>query len=159
MGGTILWRASRRRFTPVTLVAPMFGIALPMPSFLTHRILDRAEKRPAIRDGYALGTGRWRAHPFGINRLTHSAERYRRSLRFHADDPAILVGGPTYHWVREGIHAGRSILSLASTITTPILLLQAGDSLGGQPFAGSLLRGNGAGGSSVRGADDQRGAP
>ena len=29
--------------------------------------------------------------------------------------------------MREGIHAGRNILSLASTITTPLLLLQAGE--------------------------------
>ena len=80
-----------------------------------------------MREGYALGTGRWRAHPFGINRLTHSHERYRRSLRFYADDPAIRVGGPTYHWVREGIHAGRNILSQVDNITTPLLVLQASE--------------------------------
>ncbi|CAG8947846.1 unnamed protein product [Penicillium salamii] len=64
---------------------------------------------------------------FGINRLTHSTERYRRNLRFYADDPAIRVGGPTYHWVREGIHAGRNIISQVDKITTPLLLLQASD--------------------------------
>ena len=45
-------------------------------------------------------------------------ERYRRNLRFYADDPAIRVGGPTYHWVREGIHAGRNIISQVDKITT-----------------------------------------
>ncbi|BAN96807.1 lysophospholipase [Plautia stali symbiont] len=81
----------------------------------------------ALRDGYALGTGRWRASPFGINRLTHSRERYRRNLLFYADDPAIRVGGPTYHWVREGIQAGRHIFNQVAHITTPILLLQASE--------------------------------
>lgn len=130
MGGAVLTLFLARQpqaFHAVALAAPMFGIALPLPEWMAHRILDWAEKRPALREGYALGTGRWRAHPFGINRLTHSQERYRRSLRFYADDPAIRVGGPTYHWVREGIYAGRNIISKAATITTPLLMLQAGD--------------------------------
>jgi lysophospholipase len=80
-----------------------------------------------MRDGYALGTGRWRARPFSLNELTHSRERYKRNLRFYADDPAIRVGGPTYHWVREGIQAGQNVLKKAAAITTPLLLLQAGD--------------------------------
>ncbi len=83
MGGAILTLFLARQpqaFHAVTLVAPMFGIALLMPAFLANRILDWAEKRPAMRNGYSL------------------------------------------HWVREGIHAGRNILSLANTITTPILL-------------------------------------
>ena len=130
MGGAIvaLFLARQpRAFHAAVLCAPMFGIVLPLPPFLAHRILDWAEKRPALRDGYALGTGRWRAHPFGINRLTHSRERYRRNLRFYADDPAIRVGGPTYHWVREGVQAGRNIMRQAANITTPLLLLQASE--------------------------------
>ncbi len=114
-------------FQAAVLCAPMLGIVLPLPPFLAHRILDWTEKHPALRDGYALGTGRWRAHPFGLNRLTHSRERYRRNLRFYADEPAIRVGGPTYHWVREGVQAGRDIISQVAKITTPLLLLQASD--------------------------------
>lgn len=130
MGGAILalfLARQPRAFHAVALSAPMFGITLPLPPFLAHRILDWAEKMPALRDGYALGTGRWRAHPFGINQLTHSRERYRRNLRFYADDPAIRVGGPTYHWVREGVQAGRNIISQVNNITTPMLLMQASE--------------------------------
>lgn len=129
MGGAILTLMLARHpqaFDAVVLSSPMFGIYLPMPSWMASRILDWAEKRPTLRDGYALGTGKWRARPFGINELTHSRERYRRNLRFYADDPGLRVGGPTYHWVREGVLAGQNILSLAATIATPILLLQAG---------------------------------
>ena len=130
MGGAILTLLLARNptaFNAAVLASPMFGIYLPMPAWMAHRILEWVEKRPAIRDSYALGTGRWRAHPFGMNQLTHSRERYRRNLRFYADDPAIRVGGPTWHWVREGIQAGQNILGKAATITTPLLLLQAGD--------------------------------
>lgn len=129
MGGAILTLMLARQpeaFDAVALASPMFGIFLPMPVWMANRILAWAEKRPALRDGYAIGTGKWRARPFGINELTHSRERYRRNLRFYADDPGLRVGGPTYHWVREGMSAGQSILSKAKAISTPLLLLQAG---------------------------------
>ncbi|QKJ89137.1 Lysophospholipase L2 [Paramixta manurensis] len=128
MGGAILTLLLARlpqAFDAAVLASPMFGIYLPLPSWMAHRILNWAEKRPAFRDGYALGTGKWRARPFGMNQLTHSRERYRRNLRFYADDPEIRVGGPTYHWVREGIQAGQNILTKAAVISTPLLLLQA----------------------------------
>lgn len=129
MGGAILTLMLARQpkaFDAVVLASPMFGIYLPMPVWMANQILNWAEKRPAFRDGYAMGTGKWRARPFGINALTHSRERYRRNLRFYADDPGLRVGGPTYHWVREGVLAGQSILEKAKEITTPLLLLQAG---------------------------------
>lgn len=130
MGGAILALFLARQpqaFNAVVFSAPMFGIILPLPLFLAHRVLDWAERVPMLREGYAAGTGRWRANPFGINPLTHSHERYRRNLRFYADEPAIRMGGPTYHWVREGILAGQRIISQAAKITTPGLLLQASE--------------------------------
>ncbi|STI82392.1 lysophospholipase L2 [Escherichia coli] len=80
-----------------------------MPSFMARQILNWAEAHPRFRDGYAIGTGRWRALPFAINVLTHSRQRYRRNLRFYADDPTIRVGGPTYigyakvFWLATGV--------------------------------------------------------
>lgn len=47
MGGAILALFLARQpgaFHAAALVAPMFGIALPLPSFLAHKILDWAEK-------------------------------------------------------------------------------------------------------------------
>lgn len=130
MGGAILALFLARQpqaLDAVALASPMFGIYLPLPAWMANRILDFTEKRPALREGYALGTGKWRARPFGINMLTHSRERYRRNLRFYADDPGLRVGGPTYHWVREGVLAGKNILSKVAAIQTPVLLLQAGE--------------------------------
>lgn len=95
------------------------------PDWMVRHILDWAEGYPRIREGYAMGTGRWRALPFGMNALTHSRQRYRRNLRFYADDPQLRVGGPTYHWVREGILAGEQVLAGAGDDATPTLLIQA----------------------------------
>lgn len=128
MGGAVLALMLARQpaaFDAVALVAPMFGICLPMPLWMAHRILNWAETRPAMRNGYALGTGKWHPRPFAINQLTHSRERYQRNLRFYADDPRLRMGGPTYHWVREALLAGQQIMQQAASITTPLLLLQA----------------------------------
>ncbi|MBN0727273.1 alpha/beta hydrolase, partial [Pseudomonas aeruginosa] len=74
---------------------------------------------------YAIGTGRWRALPFAVNVLTHSRQRYRRNLRFYADEPRLQVGGPTWHLVREGMLAGDEVLANVEKDTAPTLLLQA----------------------------------
>jgi lysophospholipase len=95
----------------IALCAPMFGIIIHLPDWMVRPLLDWAEGYPRIRENYAIGTGRWHALPFAINTLTHSRERYRRNLRFYADDPELRVGGPTWHWVREGILAGEQVLA------------------------------------------------
>ncbi|WP_028019801.1 lysophospholipase L2 [Franconibacter pulveris 601] len=128
MGGaitTLFLQRQPQAFDAVALCAPMFGITIRLPDWMLRSILDWAEGYPKLRDGYAIGTGRWRALPFSLNVLTHSPGRYRRNLRFYADDPDLRVGGPTYHWVREGILAGEQVLAGATAVTTPLLLLQA----------------------------------
>ncbi|MEX2979892.1 lysophospholipase L2 [Serratia fonticola] len=130
MGGAILAQFLAREpqsFAAVALCAPMLGIYLPMPGWMANGILNWTEKRPGLRDYYAVGTGQWRPLPYVVNTLTHSRERYRRNLRYYADHPELRVGGPTYHWVKESIQAGQQIIAQAANITTPILLLQAGE--------------------------------
>nr|VUD31334.1 Lysophospholipase L2 [Raoultella sp. NCTC 9187] len=89
------------------------------PDWMVRHILDWAEGYQRIREEYAIGTGRWRALPFSVNVLTHSRQRYRRNLRFYADEPQLRVGGPTYHWVREGILAGEEALAGVEKDITP----------------------------------------
>lgn len=128
MGGAILTLLLQRQpelFDAVALLAPMFGIVLPMPEWMAEKILNWTETRSGLREGFALGTGRWHAPPFAMNTLTHSRVRYQRNLRFYADDPAIQVGGPTAHWVRESMAAGHQIVNDAASVTTPMMILQA----------------------------------
>lgn len=109
----------------IALCAPMFGIIIRLPEWMVRPLLDWAESYPSLREGYAIGTGSWRPLPFAINVLTHSRERYRRNLRFYADEPQLRVGGPTWHWVREGILAGEHALAGAENDATPTLIIQA----------------------------------
>jgi lysophospholipase len=128
MGGaiaTLFLQRHPNQCDAIALSAPMFGIVMRFPDWMVRHILDWAEGYPRIREGYAMGTGRWRALPFGMNALTHSRQRYRRNLRFYADDPQLRVGGPTYHWVREGILVGEQVLAGAGDDATPTLLIQA----------------------------------
>lgn len=132
MGGAVLTQflaRSPQAFDAAALCAPMFGIRLPLPGWVVWRIVDGAERYPALRDAYAAGTGQWRPLPYVVNVLTHSRERYRRNVRFYADYPELRVGGPTYHWLREALIACRRMPALAADITTPLLLLQAQDDL------------------------------
>lgn len=128
MGGaiaTLFLQRHPHQCDAIALSAPMFGIIMRLPEWMVRHILDWAEGHQRVREGYAIGTGRWRALPFALNVLTHSRQRYRRNLRFYADEPRLRVGGPTYHWVREGILAGEEALAGAGQDDTPMLLLQA----------------------------------
>lgn len=131
MGGAIatlfVQRYPQAGCDAIALCAPMFGIIIHLPDWMVRPLLDWAEGYPRIRENYAIGTGRWHALPFAINTLTHSRERYRRNLRFYADEPQLRVGGPTWHWVREGILAGEHALAGAATDTSPMLIIQAED--------------------------------
>ncbi|MTD39148.1 lysophospholipase L2 [Erwinia sp. CPCC 100877] len=130
MGGAITTLFLQRNpgaFDAVALCAPMFGIIIRLPDWMVRHLLDWAEGHQRIREDYAIGTGRWRPLPFPLNVLTHSRVRYRRNLRFYADEPGLRVGGPTWHWVREGILAGEQVLAGAAEATTPMLLVQAED--------------------------------
>ncbi len=98
MGGaiaTLFLQRYRAHCDAIALCAPMFGIIIRLPDWMVRHILDWAEGHQRIREEYAIGTGRWRALPFAVNVLTHSRQRYRRNLRFYADEPRLQVGGPT----------------------------------------------------------------
>jgi lysophospholipase len=118
------------RFAAAAMSAPMLGIHLgptPVP-------LARALCLAAIRAGAG-----WRFAPgqrgvdllrlvFARNRLTSSPERYEDLRRHIATTPELALGGVTYGWL------GAALDSIAlmwrpgflESITTPILILQAG---------------------------------
>lgn len=130
MGGaivTLFLQRHPRACDAVALCAPMFGIYFRLPEWMVRHLLNWTESSPLLRNGYALGTGRWRAVAFNLNQLTHSRARYRRNVSFYADEPALRVGGPTYHWVHESVMAGEQVMAGASQMTVPTLLIQAGE--------------------------------
>ncbi|WP_391528081.1 lysophospholipase L2 [Photorhabdus akhurstii] len=125
LGGFLLRHS--QIFDAAALCAPMFGINFPMPRWLATFLVNRAEKRPDMRNHYAVLTGKWRPLPYSINLLTHSYERYSRYLRYYADYPELRIGGPTYHWIRESIWIGDMLIEKAGEIETPLIILKASE--------------------------------
>ena len=128
MGGAIaallLYRLPQF-FDAAMFTAPMFGVQLPVPEWMADRILNWTELRPGFREGFALGTGNWHAVPFALNNVTHSRVRYQRNLALYADNAALQLGGPTAHWVKEAMEAGKMVLDQAAAMKVPTLLFQA----------------------------------
>ncbi len=130
MGGAIaslLCIRQPRLFHRTALLAPMLGIALPVPEWVAKRILGWTEDHIQFRDSFALGTGRWIATPFALNNVTHSRLRYKRNIQLCSDAPSLKLGGPSAHWVKEAMDVGKQILEHAALFTTPLLVLQAED--------------------------------
>lgn len=129
MGGAIaalLLHRLPQFFDAVMFTAPMFGVQLPVPEWMADRILNWTELRPGFREGFALGTGNWHAVPFVLNTVTHSRVRYQRNLALYADNADLQLGGPSAHWVKEAIEAGKMVLDQATEMKLPTLLFQAG---------------------------------
>lgn len=139
MGGAISMAylqqvAGRKGFMPspfqkAALSAPMMGInTAPWPLWLAKPMTrSLAALNQFISPGnywYAPGTGDYQKEPFAVNRLTHSEARYHWFSQMYQDLPAIKVGGPTNHWVAEGVHAAEQVVQFAERVAIPILLLQ-----------------------------------
>lgn len=128
MGGAIaaiLLNRLPHFFDAAMFTAPMFGVQLPVPEWVADRILNWTELRPGFREGFALGTGNWHPVPFALNTVTHSRVRYQRNLALYADNADLQLGGPTAHWVKEAIEAGKTVLEQAAEMQLPTLLFQA----------------------------------
>ncbi|MCL4409506.1 MAG: alpha/beta fold hydrolase [Gammaproteobacteria bacterium] len=139
MGGAISMTylqqvAGRHGYSPspfhkAALSAPMMGInTAPWPLWLakpmTRSLAALNQFLSPKRHWYAPGTGDYQKEAFAVNRLTHSEARYDWFSQMYQDLPAIKVGGPTNHWVAEGVQAAEQVVQLAERVDIPVLLLQ-----------------------------------
>lgn len=77
---------------------------------------------------YALGQGPRDAEPWFFEATTtHSLARWAKwEEELIPDNPEIRSGGATYGWVKRSLEAGAHARLQAARVTTPVLLLQAG---------------------------------
>jgi len=86
-----------------------------------------AEAATAIGLGshYAIGKGPY--DPAAPNDVSHSSIRYAVDAGFWQKYPQIVLGGATYRWVEQAVEGERAARGdAATTLDTPILMLQAG---------------------------------
>lgn len=139
MGGWIASQLLARQpkwFKGATLIAPMFRINTGnIPRFLALRIAGTAD---------GLGRGKRFALGYGeidIAKSTFNPEewgsrvRWKQNLATEVANPRLIHGGPSYRWVRLGLRytAKWRIRRLAKKISTPHLVLQAGQDTAVKP--------------------------
>jgi lysophospholipase len=130
MGGHLALRALLdRRIDPdaVVLVAPMVGIRSPVGPRLGLRLAQAMVRlgdpaRPAwkVRPGSKSAGHRQRL-------LTYSVERYGDEAFWYERDPSLLLGPPSWAWVREAFVSGARLQAdpRLGDLRTPMLMLVA----------------------------------
>lgn len=127
MGGAITALFLARRPDAVNAVvfsAPMAGIKLPMPLWCANLLINTTQRWDYLRKSCVIK--RKTPLPFKLNLSCNSAPRYQHLLDVYHEYPEIQLHGPTYHWVKEAMEAGKEVIASARLITTPLLLMQAG---------------------------------
>jgi lysophospholipase len=94
----------------------------------------------------------WKERPYAhgpydeaSNEYTFSPARWARVLEVENEYPQVRLGGATRRWVAEACAASEEMLSQTASITTPVLVLQAGEDTAVTPdaqnqFCEALLR-------------------
>ena len=128
MGGNVglrLLQEEPGRFDRATLSAPMLAID-PLPGWLMRAVAS-AHVGLGLGESYAWGAG---DHDPDApqNRVTSDAARFERALSFWRAEPALVVSGVTWRWVRE---ASRSMALVVRSdrmarIETPTWIASAG---------------------------------
>ncbi|WP_319782715.1 alpha/beta fold hydrolase [Oceanisphaera sp. IT1-181] len=133
MGGTVaaLWLSQTQvRLQAAALSSPMMSIYVqPLPLWLAKgliSVLNKSCQWLGHTACYAPGQGDYQALPFKDNVLTHSEVRYQLFIDQYQLTPEVQLGGVSSHWLQQAFNAGEQAIAQAGRITTPILVLQAG---------------------------------
>lgn len=130
MGGAIAalyLEQNQNDFDAAVFSAPMLEInTSPYPNWLA-RGLAEAGCSVGLGQSYAPGQGDKNSdNTFAKQRLTHSETRFRKMGELGREFRGINVGGLTYRWVEQALHATGRAVNNAASIKTPLLLFQAG---------------------------------
>lgn len=111
-------------YSALVLSAPMHGIYMkpwlkPIASPVSH-YLSQWSALPS----YALGQSPYQAKPFLDNPLTTSEIRYQWFRDLYQAFPELQIGGPSNHWVNQGIKGAKRCIAQAPACTIPTLLMQ-----------------------------------
>jgi lysophospholipase len=134
MGGAIATRMMQLypdRIQSAILSSPMIAIESGgLPTWLAKSLIystDTINNWVAEQPWYFIGQTGFSSTAFTDNQLSHSAIRYQQFVDLYQSNKTIQLGGVTVHWLRESLRANENIFSDLSKLTTPILLLQAGN--------------------------------
>jgi len=134
MGGAIAARYLQdhpNSIQAAVLSSPMLGLnGGSMPNFIIEPIINASAKLNqwfSNTPWYFLGHKDYAHKKFSNNPLMHSELRYQLFSQLYKNTPAIQLGGVTIKWIIESIAALKTIFTNINKITTPTLVIQAGD--------------------------------
>jgi lysophospholipase len=115
-------------YARAVLSAPMIDLqTTPYPRPIARLIVASAV-RIGLGNRYAPGYGDLKLDiPIGQNRVTHSVLRAQTWDAITRARPEIAIGGPSNKWVQESLDESRVTQAWMSDLTTPVLMLQAGE--------------------------------
>lgn len=130
--GALTMLAEPSLFDKAVLCSPMFGIRPALPSWMSSWLLGAGRYKAKVKKqqaDYFFGQRAYLAHPFALNRLTHSEPRYQAMLTLYADQPDLRLGGVTTEWLAAALAAMDKIEKEARYISTPTLVFSSGKDL------------------------------
>ncbi|WP_213996208.1 alpha/beta fold hydrolase [Arsukibacterium sp.] len=135
MGAAIACRylqQSTHPFNAVIFGSPMFGLSAgSIPSALASRLVAGygwlRDKLKWDNRQYFPGQTKYLEKPFAGNLLTHSEARYQWLQRLYQQYPDSQLGGVSWAWLTQAIHAMTHIQLQAEEFNVPVLLLQAAE--------------------------------
>jgi lysophospholipase len=81
----------------------------------------------AAEANFFMGQTAFNDTPFAENELSQSTVRYQVFVELYQKNKEIQLGGVTTHWLKEAIIAKKNIFADLAKLTTPILVMQAGN--------------------------------
>ena len=130
MGAHIALKAlAARAIDPaaVVLVAPMVAIRSPVGAYLGQQIAAYLTRRgDPTRSAWKMRRDQ-RSAGHRQRLLTHDADRFADEAWWYEREPDLLLGPPSWAWVREAFRSGEALLRdpRLAAIAPPILMLVA----------------------------------
>ena len=113
------------------LLSPMITInSGPIPYALASgviRIGQAINNALTEEPWYFIRQSNYKPTPFHKNVLTHSVNRYKKVLKIYNTKKEIQLGGVTFQWLYQAINNEKALFNDITKISTPLLILQAGD--------------------------------
>lgn len=136
MGGAILTgylqRERQHQLKAAVFSSPMWGIhtgQLPASAALPlAKITDFFNQLLKANPWYLPGQGPYQQRPFLNNDLTYCQERYQWFRQLYQQYPAYQLGGVSWHWLAEALHACQ-LLNQQKAPDIPCFFLQAADDI------------------------------
>jgi lysophospholipase len=134
MGGAIATRLLQKypdSIKAALFSSPMIGInSGGLPEWLAKTLITSRgffNKLFSDQAWYFISQDDYQAKTFEKNPLMHSNVRYQTFIDLYQQTPKLQLGGVTGHWLQQALLNQKTMFSEINKITTPILIMQAGD--------------------------------